>query len=100
MSSTPRQRGARLQHAATDQYSGGAAPRTERVSRSIVAATVAGNAMEFYDFTTYAFFAIGRAWSRAPAWTQRGSLPTGLRPPLSYDDYVRAGRCPSSPCGS
>ncbi len=28
------------------------------VSRRIVAATVAGNAIEFYDFTTYAFFAV------------------------------------------
>ncbi|MEJ8822280.1 MFS transporter [Variovorax humicola] len=74
MSSTPRQRGARLQHAATDQYSGGAAPRTERVSRSIVAATVAGNAMEFYDFTTYAFFAVYIGKTFFPASTPLMSL--------------------------
>lgn len=42
----------------------GAVTRAEPVSRSVVAATVAGNAMEFYDFVTYAFFAvyIGRAF--------------------------------------
>ena len=37
----------------------GAAPGSSaRVSPSIVAATVAGNALEFFDFTTYAFFAV------------------------------------------
>lgn len=38
--------------------------RRSSVSRSMVAATVAGNALEFYDFVTYAFFAvyIGRAF--------------------------------------
>ena len=36
----------------------GLAVRTEPIPRSIVMATVAGNAMEFYDFTTYAFFAV------------------------------------------
>lgn len=36
----------------------GVASRRQPVSRSIVTATVAGNAMEFYDFTTYAFFAV------------------------------------------
>ena len=37
---------------------------TERVPIKVVAATVAGNALEFYDFITYAFFAvyIGRAF--------------------------------------
>ncbi len=34
----------------------GAAPR--RVSASVVAATVAGNAIEFYDFLCFAFFAV------------------------------------------
>lgn len=45
-----------------------------RVSRRLVAATVAGNALEFYDFVTYAFFAvyIGRAFF--PASTPMGSL--------------------------
>ncbi|HQQ69841.1 MAG TPA: MFS transporter [Alicycliphilus sp.] len=45
----------------TMQGSGATAPQApakQRVSRSVVAATVAGNAIEFYDFTTYAFFAI------------------------------------------
>lgn len=36
----------------------GLAARQQPISRSIVTATVAGNAMEFYDFTTYAFFAV------------------------------------------
>lgn len=44
------------------------------ISKRIVAATVAGNALEFYDFVTYAFFAvyIGRAFF--PASTPLGSL--------------------------
>ncbi|WP_394788498.1 MFS transporter [Rhodoferax sp.] len=44
------------------------------VPKRIVAATVAGNALEFYDFVTYAFFAvyIGRAFF--PASTPLGSL--------------------------
>ena len=33
-------------------------PHGEKVPRNVVAATVAGNAMEFFDFTTYAFFAV------------------------------------------
>jgi len=38
--------------------------RGKKISPSIVAATVAGNALEFYDFVTYAFFAvyIGKAF--------------------------------------
>ena len=28
------------------------------VTKTVVAATVAGNALEFYDFVTYAFFAV------------------------------------------
>jgi MFS family permease len=41
-----------------------AGTRRAPVSRSVVAATVAGNALEFYDFVTYAFFVvyIGRAF--------------------------------------
>ncbi len=48
--------------------------RPSRVPTGIVAATVAGNALEFYDFVTYAFFAvyIGRAFF--PASTPMGSL--------------------------
>ena len=37
---------------------GAAAQAAPRASPSIVAATVAGNALEFFDFTTYAFFAV------------------------------------------
>jgi MFS family permease len=48
--------------------------RPPAISKRIVAATVAGNALEFYDFVTYAFFAvyIGRAFF--PASTPLGSL--------------------------
>ncbi len=53
---------------------GGAASRRERVSRSIVAATVAGNAMEFYDFVTYAFFAVYIGRTFFPASTPLMSL--------------------------
>lgn len=44
------------------------------IPRKVVAATVIGNALEFYDFVTYAFFAvyIGRAFF--PASTELGSL--------------------------
>lgn len=55
-------------------HDGAAAPRTERVSTSIVAATVAGNAMEFYDFTTYAFFAVYIGKTFFPASTPLMSL--------------------------
>lgn len=50
------------------------AARSAGPSRGVVAATVAGNALEFYDFVTYAFFAvyIGRAFF--PASTPLGSL--------------------------
>ncbi len=48
--------------------------RRSAVPKRVVAATVAGNALEFYDFVTYAFFAvyIGRAFF--PASTPLGSL--------------------------
>jgi MFS family permease len=43
-------------------------PAQQPVLRGVVAATVAGNALEFYDFVTYAFFAvyIGQAFFPAP----------------------------------
>jgi MFS family permease len=66
-------RAAALQHPASPR-DGSSAPRTERVSRSIVAATVAGNAMEFYDFTTYAFFAVYIGKTFFPATTPLMSL--------------------------
>lgn len=45
-----------------------------RVSKKLVVATVAGNAMEFYDFVTYAFFAIYIGKAFFPASTPSGSL--------------------------
>jgi MFS family permease len=44
------------------------------VSKSVVAATVAGNALEFYDFVTYAFFAVYIGKTFFPASTPLGSL--------------------------
>jgi len=44
------------------------------VSKKIVAATVAGNALEFYDFVTYAFFAVYIGRTFFPASTPLGSL--------------------------
>lgn len=67
-------RAASLQHPAVELHDGAAVPRTERVSRGIVAATVAGNAMEFYDFTTYAFFAVYIGKTFFPASTPLMSL--------------------------
>jgi MFS family permease len=45
-----------------------------RVPKRIVAATVAGNALEFYDFVTYAFFAVYIGKTFFPASTPLGSL--------------------------
>lgn len=46
----------------------------QRVPTRIVAATVAGNALEFYDFITYAFFAVYIGKAFFPAATPMGSL--------------------------
>ena len=46
----------------------------ERVSPGLVAATVAGNALEFYDFVTYAFFAVYIGKAFFPAATPFTSL--------------------------
>ena len=51
-----------------------ATPRKQRVPPRIVAAAVAGNAMEFYDFTTYAFFAVYIGKTFFPASTPFMSL--------------------------
>jgi MFS family permease len=47
---------------------------TARVPMGIVAASVAGNALEFYDFVTYAFFAVYIGHAFFPASTPMGSL--------------------------
>ena len=57
----------------------GAAPSSTSAPRAaipkrIVAATVAGNALEFYDFVTYAFFAVYIGKAFFPASTPMGSL--------------------------
>jgi MFS family permease len=44
------------------------------IPKRIVAATVAGNALEFYDFVTYAFFAVYIGRTFFPAATPLGSL--------------------------
>ena len=45
-----------------------------RVSHRVIAATVAGNALEFYDFVTYAFFAVYIGKTFFPATTPLTSL--------------------------
>ncbi len=50
------------------------APRAVGVPKRVVAATVAGNALEFYDFVTYAFFAVYIGRTFFPAATPLGSL--------------------------
>lgn len=50
------------------------AAKPQRVSKSVVAASVAGNALEFYDFVTYAFFAVYIGKAFFPASTPMGSL--------------------------
>ena len=49
-------------------------PRPAGIPRRVVAATVAGNALEFYDFVTYAFFAVYIGKTFFPAATPIGSL--------------------------
>ena len=53
-----------------------AAPITNgnAIPRKVVAATVIGNALEFYDFVTYAFFAVYIGKAFFPASTELGSL--------------------------
>ncbi len=58
-------------HAASSRPS---VPRTAGVPKRVVAATVAGNALEFYDFVTYAFFAVYIGKTFFPASTPLGSL--------------------------
>lgn len=67
------QRAAAFQNPASPSAST-SAPKDQPVSRKIVAATVAGNAMEFYDFTTYAFFAVYIGKTFFPASTPLMSL--------------------------
>jgi MFS family permease len=50
------------------------AVRAAGVPKRVVAATVAGNALEFYDFVTYAFFAVYIGKTFFPASTPLGSL--------------------------
>lgn len=50
------------------------APHGVGISKRVVAATVAGNALEFYDFVTYAFFAVYIGKTFFPASTAIGSL--------------------------
>jgi MFS family permease len=57
---------------AADSRLGAAAGRV--ISKRIVAATVAGNALEFYDFVTYAFFSVYIGKAFFPASTPLGSL--------------------------
>jgi MFS family permease len=61
-----------------DPASGAPVARRPRLDRWAVAATVAGNALEFYDFLAYTTFAvyIGRAFF--PARTQLASLLLSL----------------------
>ncbi|WP_077034361.1 MFS transporter [Pelomonas sp. KK5] len=49
-------------------------PTRTTIPTKIVAATVAGNALEFYDFVTYAFFAVYIGKTFFPASTAMGSL--------------------------
>ena len=52
----------------------GAPPRSGTVSRKAIAAAVAGNAMEFYDFVVYAYFAVYIGRTFFPVGGEFGSL--------------------------
>ena len=54
------------------------APRAAGVPKRVVAATVAGNALEFYDFVAYAFFAVYIGKTFFPASTPLASLLLSL----------------------
>jgi MFS family permease len=58
-------------HTAPDRSAAGA---ESRVPHRVVAATVAGNALEFYDFVTYAFFAVYIGNTFFPTGSAVGSL--------------------------
>jgi MFS family permease len=60
--------------ATADPFAVPSAPARSRVPTGIVAATVAGNALEFYDFVTYAFFAVYIGKTFFPAATPVTSL--------------------------
>jgi hypothetical protein len=49
------------------------------------------------DITWIASFDTRSAWSRTPAWIQRGPISTGLRPPTPSRAVRRSGS-PGSPC--
>ena len=51
---------------------------TARIPSSVIVATVAGNALEFYDFVAYAFFAVYIGKTFFPASTPLGSLLLSL----------------------
>ncbi len=57
-----------------DRTSAAAETSPQGISKKIVAATVAGNALEFYDFVTYAFFAVYIGRTFFPASTPLNSL--------------------------
>jgi hypothetical protein len=68
------------------------APVAERsgVPKRIVAATVAGNALEFYDFVTYAFFAVYIGKAFFPAATPLGSLLLSVAVSASASSRARS----------
>ena len=67
------------------------------LSRRQIAAVVAGNGLEFYDFLTYSFFAvqIGEALFPGGGDTTQATFWTGLRP-MTPDGTPVVGRTPLS----
>ncbi len=63
-------------HRASANHAG--VPSADAVPTRVVVATVAGNALEFYDFVTYAFFAVYIGKTFFPASTPMGSLLLSL----------------------
>jgi len=55
-----------------------AAPEKKKLQRRHIAAVIAGNALEFYDFVTYAFFSIQIGHAFFPAQSAYGSLMLSL----------------------
>ncbi len=58
----------------TDSVAPPAAPAAAAITRKVVVAAVAGNALEFYDFGTYAFFAVFIGKAFFPAASEFTSL--------------------------
>ena len=74
MSATTLARNESMRERDSNLAAGSAAPTRPGISRKSVAAAVAGNALEFYDFVIYAYFAVYIGKTFFPVGGEFGSL--------------------------